>query len=254
MGNYIISRYQYKVSGYQKHVLVSGLPDAGKSSIIYRMKMGKTVGVDEDRMEIETLETDYLLYVIFDSANSINGMQTNSGWNKYYENTKAFIWVVDSTDRATIQNSATMLHYMLSQQQMRNVLVLIFGNKQDISWHHPMQVKELTEKLELGKLKQEWVLQLCDMPCANGLSEGFHWIKYKLNTKPTRWLATPDYEIEEANIPQYPAWISSKMYNRIKKSNLLISGWIKQLQFNSALLQIPNVVQQIIHAFYIDQN
>merc|ERR1712129_5640 len=73
-------------------------------------------------------------------------------WRHYYQNTQGIIFVVDSNDRERIDdasgsdNSAKEeLHRMLAEDELRDAVVLVFANKQDLP--NAMSVNEVTEKL-----------------------------------------------------------------------------------------------------------
>jgi ADP-ribosylation factor protein 1 len=53
-------------------------------------------------------------------------------FRSYYQNAKAVIFVVDSNDRAGIDEACQELHRMTNEDELKHKPVLIFANKQDL--------------------------------------------------------------------------------------------------------------------------
>ena len=53
-------------------------------------------------------------------------------WRHYYQNTQGIIFVVDSNDRERISEAREELQRMLNEDELRDALLLIFANKQDL--------------------------------------------------------------------------------------------------------------------------
>ena len=51
-------------------------------------------------------------------------------WRHYYLGTQALIFVVDAHDVERIDEARAELHRILDEKDMRNVVVLVFANKQ----------------------------------------------------------------------------------------------------------------------------
>jgi signal recognition particle receptor subunit beta len=98
------------------------------------------------------------------------------------QNTQGIIWVVDSNDRERIDEYRTELWKMLAEDELRDVCVLVFANKQDIP--SAMSPKEVADKLELQQLKSHpWFLQGCVGTTGDGLYEGFNWLIKEMQKK-----------------------------------------------------------------------
>ncbi|KAL0180657.1 hypothetical protein M9458_023063, partial [Cirrhinus mrigala] len=61
------------------------------------------------------------------------------------------IFVVDSSDHDRIDTAAEELNAMLAEDEMRDVVLLVLANKQDLP--KAMPAHELTERLGLHSLK-----------------------------------------------------------------------------------------------------
>lgn len=53
-------------------------------------------------------------------------------WRHYYTGTQGLIFVVDSTDRDRIDEARLELHKIVNDREMRDVIILVFANKQDL--------------------------------------------------------------------------------------------------------------------------
>lgn len=89
------------------------------------------------------------------------------------------IFVVDSNDRDRIGEARDELQKMLSDDQLRECVVLILANKQDLP--NAMSAAEMTDKLSLHNLRQRnWFIQPCCAISGQGLFEGLDWLSNQL--------------------------------------------------------------------------
>ena len=78
-------------------------------------------------------------------------------WKHYYQNADGLIFVVDSSDKDRIEKAREELKKMLAEEDLKEVVLLVLANKQDIA---VMDVKEIIEKLDLASLKnRQWHCQ-----------------------------------------------------------------------------------------------
>ena len=76
-------------------------------------------------------------------------------WRHYYQNTQALIFVVDSTDRERIQDAKEDLHRVFNEDELKDAVLLVFANKQDLP--NAMGKNEVVEKLSLSELRNtQW--------------------------------------------------------------------------------------------------
>ena len=62
-------------------------------------------------------------------------------WSNYFENTGVLIYVIDAADEARLAESGEELRAVLSDSTMKDVPVLIFANKQDLT--HALEPDEV---------------------------------------------------------------------------------------------------------------
>ena len=71
---------------------------------------------------------------------------------------------------------------MINDDELRNTVLLVLANKQDLP--HAMSAAELTDKLELHKLRnRRWYTQACCATTRDGLYEGLDWLSATLQKK-----------------------------------------------------------------------
>ena len=95
-------------------------------------------------------------------------------WRHYFQNTQGIIFVVDSNDRDRVVEAREELQRMLNEDELRDALLLVFANKQDLPvrskkvadsqglllmyMQNAMNAAEITDKLGLHSLRQRaWV-------------------------------------------------------------------------------------------------
>ena len=170
----------------ESRILMVGLDAAGKTTILYKLKLGEVVTtIPTIGFNVETVEYKNICFTVWD----VGGQdKIRPLWRHYYQNTNGIIFVVDSNDRDRIDgtgsdNSAREeLHRMLAEDELSDALLLVFANKQDLP--HAMSVSEVTEKLGLTELRErKWFIQACTATTGDGLYEGLDWLSAQLKDK-----------------------------------------------------------------------
>ena len=76
-----------------------------------------------------------------------------------FQNTQGIIFVVDSNDRDRVPEAREELQRMLNEDELRNAMLLVFANKQDLP--NAMNAAEITDKLGLHSLRNRlWYIQV----------------------------------------------------------------------------------------------
>ena len=71
-------------------------------------------------------------------------------WRHYYTGTQGLIFVVDCADRDRIDEARQELHRIINDREMRDAIILIFANKQDLP---EGKIRALSPPPQLPKLK-----------------------------------------------------------------------------------------------------
>merc|ERR1712196_562898 len=103
-------------------------------------------------------------------------------WRHYFQNTQGLIFVVDSNDRDRVVEARDELHRMLNEDELRDAVLLVFANKQDLP--NAMNAAEITDKLGLNSLRQRhWYIQSTCATSGEGLYEGLEWLSNNIASK-----------------------------------------------------------------------
>ena len=85
-------------------------------------------------------------------------------------------------ESCSIDAAADELKRMLDEDELRDAVLLVFANKQDLP--QAMKVKEITEDLGLSKLqRRQWFIQGTCATSGDGLYEGLDWLSNTLKKK-----------------------------------------------------------------------
>jgi len=161
-------------------ILMVGLDAAGKTTILYKLKLGEIVTtIPTIGFNVETVEYKNINFTVWD----VGGQdKIRPLWRHYFQNTQGLIFVVDSNDRERINEAHEELNKMLNEDELREAAVLIFANKQDLP--NAMSVAEITDKLGLHSLRsRKWYIQSTCATSGDGLYEGLDWLSNVLSGK-----------------------------------------------------------------------
>ena len=90
--------------------------------------------------------------------------------------------ICDETGKNEFDTARDELHRMLAEDELRNAVLLVLANKQDLP--NAMTVNECTDKLGLNLIKnREWYIQSSCATTGDGLYEGLDWLSKTLTKK-----------------------------------------------------------------------
>ncbi|RQM14326.1 hypothetical protein DD237_003717 [Peronospora effusa] len=164
----------------EMRILMVGLDAAGKTTILYKLKLGEVVTtIPTIGFNVETVEYKNISFTVWD----VGGQdKIRPLWRHYYQNTQGLIFVVDSNDRDRVDAARDELHRMLNEDELRDSVLLVFANKQDLP--NAMSAAEMTDKLGLHGLRhRQWFIQACCATTGDGLYEGLDWLSATLQKK-----------------------------------------------------------------------
>ena len=161
-------------------ILMVGLDAAGKTTILYKLKLGEIVTtIPTIGFNVETVEYKNISFTVWD----VGGQdKIRTLWRHYYQNTEGLIFVVDSNDAARFEDAKQELNKMLGEDELRDAVLLVFANKQDLP--NAMPAAEVTEKLGLHNMRnRQWFIQSACATTGDGLYEGLDWMSRTLSAK-----------------------------------------------------------------------
>ncbi|XP_061354551.1 uncharacterized protein LOC133299131 [Gastrolobium bilobum] len=158
---------------FEWRILMVGLDSSGKTTILYKLKMGETVRtIPTIGFNVESIEYKNVRFTIWDvgGQNKIRSL-----WRHYFQNTNGVVFVVDSNDRQRISEARNELHNLLSDFELESAVLVVFANKQDLPT--AMSVREVADKLALHSLgNRSWYIQSTSAISGQGLYQGLDWL------------------------------------------------------------------------------
>lgn len=154
-----------------------GLDAAGKTTILYKLKLGEIVTtIPTIGFNVETVEYKNISFTVWD----VGGQdKIRPLWRHYFQNTQGLIFVVDSNDRERISEACNELNRMLAEDELCDAALLVFANKQDLP--NAMETASITEKLQLHSIcNRKWYIQATCATSGDGLYEGLDWLSETL--------------------------------------------------------------------------
>lgn len=98
---------------------------------------------------VETVEYKNIQFTVWD----VGGQdKIRPLWRHYFQNTQGIIFVVDSNDRDRIVEAREELQRMLNEDELRDALLLVFANKQDL----PVCLKSIL--IATRRRPKQWIL------------------------------------------------------------------------------------------------
>nr|CAD7398349.1 unnamed protein product [Timema poppensis] len=142
-------------------------------AILYKLKLGQSVTtIPTVGFNVETVTYKNVKFNVWD----VGGQdKIRPLWRHYYTGTQGLIFVVDCADRDRIDEARQELHRIINDREMRDAIILIFANKQDLP--DAMKPHEIQEKLGLTRIRdRNWYVQPSCATTGDGLYEGLTWL------------------------------------------------------------------------------
>merc|ERR1712178_426264 len=158
-------------------IVMVGLDAAGKTTVLYKLKLGEVVTtVPTIGFNVEEVEHKNIKFTVWD----IGGQdRIRKLWRHYYLVTNGVIFVVDSSDRNRIQDARDELCKLLGDDELRDAVLLVLANKQDLP--NAMTAAEVSKHLGLGQLRnRHWYIQSACATTGQGIYEALAWFSETL--------------------------------------------------------------------------
>ncbi|XP_003369737.1 ADP-ribosylation factor 1 [Trichinella spiralis] len=192
MGNLFASLFKGLFGKKEVRILMVGLDAAGKTTILYKLKLGEIVTtIPTIGFNVETVEYKNISFTVWD----VGGQdKIRPLWRHYFQNTQGLIFVVDSNDRERVGEARDELIRMLAEDELRDAVLLVFANKQgfqqfdlgvvSVDLPNAMNAAEVTDKLGLHTLRnRSWYIQATCATSGDGLYEGLDWLSSQLKNR-----------------------------------------------------------------------
>ena len=161
----------FQTFGPQKaRILILGLDAAGKRTILYKLKLDKTVTtIPTVGLKVETVSpSKNLTFTVWD----LGGQDKIRPSRKHcFHSIEGLMYVVDSSDTSRMEESRERLEEVLSDLDSYRIPVLVLANKQDLPG--AIGASEVAQKLNLQRLRgRPWHIQATCASTGDGLNEG----------------------------------------------------------------------------------
>jgi len=180
MGIAFTKLWQRMVSNQEMRILMLGLDAAGKTTALYKLKLGEVVTtIPTIGFNVETVEYKNISFTVWD----VGGQdRIRPLWRHYFLGAQGVIFIVDSNDRDRVEEAREELMKTLNEDELRDASLLVLANKQDLP--NAMPAAEMTEKLGLHSMRnRQWFIQSACATTGDGLYEGLDWMSRTLASK-----------------------------------------------------------------------
>jgi len=157
----------------ERKVIIVGLDNAGKTTILYQFLMNEVVHTSPTiGSNVEEIVCKNVHFFMWD----IGGQESlRSSWQTYYSNTHFVLLVIDSTDKDRLAISKSELLLMLQHEDLAKSNILVLANKQDV--RGCLSAPDISKYLDLNKIKDHnWHIQPCCALTGDGLNAGLKWM------------------------------------------------------------------------------
>jgi len=178
MGNSLFKWWGKK----EVRILILGLDAAGKTTSLYRMKLGEVVTtIPTIGFNVETVVYKNVNFTAWD----VGGRdKIRPLYRHYFQNTNGLIYVIDSNDRERLDQAIDELLTFVKEDELRGIPIAIFANKQDLP--NAMKPVEIFTRLRETKTMGDRDWAVFGVTCVNGdgLLEGMDWLANQVSKKP----------------------------------------------------------------------
>ena len=171
MGNFIsqLKGLLESMGKLEARILMLGLDAAGKTTILYRLKLTETVSsIPTIGFNVETVTpVKGVTFTVWD----VGGQdKIRPLWKHYFHNTEGLVYVVDSADNERFHEAKDELFWILDSDDMKGVPVMVLANKQDLPYAH--KSADLAHRLGLTQIHTHpWYIQATCATSGEGLLE-----------------------------------------------------------------------------------
>jgi ADP-ribosylation factor-like protein 3 len=162
-----------KRSEKEPRMLILGLDAAGKTTILKKLTEEEPSPSEPTKgFNVKSVEREGVKVSLWD----IGGQQSiRTYWENYFEETDALLYVIDSSDKKRLEESGQELTKLLSHETLKNAVLLVLANKQDLESALPPN--EIAEALNLSSIRdRKWQIQGCSAVTGDGLNAAMEWV------------------------------------------------------------------------------
>lgn len=164
-------------------ILLLGLDSAGKTTILYRLKLDEVVTtVPTIGFNVESIQYRDLHFTAWDigSRDKIRPL-----FRHYYKGADAVVFVIDSHDPERLDElNYDVIKPAVGAEELSSAVFLFLANKIDLS--HTLSTEDISERLGLRYLKHTWNILPVSAVTGEGLYPALDWLCTKLGSLQAR--------------------------------------------------------------------
>lgn len=140
-------------------LLIIGLEGAGKTTMLENLKLGNIQLLTPVKgFTIETVKYGNITFISWDVGRK--QYLNRYLWKFYYTNIQLIVFVVDSSDIETIADAKDELDFIMSEEELDDVPILVMTNKSDKQ--SAMSTHKLAALLLLNERRDRlWLMRSC---------------------------------------------------------------------------------------------
>ncbi|XP_010864811.2 ADP-ribosylation factor-like protein 4D [Esox lucius] len=157
------------------HVVLIGLDAAGKTSLLYRLKLNEfvetipTKGFNTEKIKVAVGGSRAMAFQVWD----VGGQEKlRPLWKSFTRRTDGLVFVVDSSEPERMEEAKVELHRITRTPENQGVPVLVLANKQDLA--SALSLSEVEKVLAVHELSTstQHHIQSCSALDGEGLQPG----------------------------------------------------------------------------------
>ncbi|XP_053689976.1 ADP-ribosylation factor-like protein 6 [Sabethes cyaneus] len=170
-----------KIKKEQINILVVGLNNSGKSTIVNHFKNPderNSIIVPTVGFSVERFQNQGVFFTAFDMSGAT---RYRSLWEHHFKSCQGIVFVIDSSDRMRLVVVKDELEILLQHPDIANrrVPVLFFANKMDCS--DALSSVKIAAGLGLEKIKDKpWHISSSNALTGEGLQDGVQWLVHQI--------------------------------------------------------------------------
>ena len=179
MGNLLQRAFSKLYNGPEVRILMVGLDNAGKTTILYKLRLDDVVGtVPTIGFNVETVKYKNILFTLWDMGGQD---KIRNLWRVYLKGSAGIIFVLDSSDRDRLTEAKHELTKLLEEPDLKDVHVLVLANKQDIPG--ALNANDIKVGLGLHEITtHDWFIQMTVATKGEGLFQGLDWLSSQISS------------------------------------------------------------------------
>ncbi|KAJ1968452.1 ADP-ribosylation factor protein 3 [Dispira parvispora] len=178
--------YKYLTRQEEYYVIILGLDNAGKTTLLERIKtiytgvrglspdkIGPTVGLNIGKIDIDRSRIKFW---------DLGGQrELHSIWERYYPESHGIIFVIDATDRERLEECRKTFENIMKQDEVEGVPVLMLANKQDLPVAMAVEeIKEVFNKIAYGLGARDSKVLPVSALAGDGVRDAVEWLHTRL--------------------------------------------------------------------------